>query len=670
MREIVYNKLMINENYANMNLLDSVQENVEKINNILCGQSLNSQNLKILISAYENLYNYTNDIRYKKNIADIYYFYFNQKEKALNSYLEYVSRVHNDSSVLHIIASIYKSLKDNVNYKKFLDMALCSSYEKVGSPIPKSEDLVLGINIGVAAGLSMNDDIKYGVETYKKIMQYSPIPNNILTPYLDLELKKADELFNDKEWQEAMIKYKNIFNSSTLEENEFVKLISCLAELQQTDVAMEYLKLYEERTSDKVRADYVVADLMYFKFNRIPEAIERYERYIKYNKDDALVYNTLGHLYSELYNDRYLDKQLNYFLKAHELNPNSRTFTRNVALIYNKLGDFKNADKYYKTLLNINPTFDDYFDYGCFLIQHGDFQEGYKYFAFRFRKENKPALYPPMLPANKELTNKDDIKGHTVLVQCEQGFGDTIMYARFVKQISKLAKKVIFIVQTELVDLFKSSNLGAEILGSDTDFSELVYDYHVPIMNLPLFLETTTADIPDKEGYISVDTKKVEHFAYEFVANQKNLKVGLAFEGHNVSRDLNRDVELEQFIPIMKMKGVDIYILQHEDSKKQIPNLPKGLNFINVGKDFSTFEDTAAAIKNMDLVISTDNVILNLAGALGVKTYGVFNKFTEYRWFDLSGEDVKWYKSVKPYQAKDMNIWKYVIGTIKKDIKA
>ena len=115
---------------------------------------------------------------------------YKQKEKALKAYLEYTSKVHNDSSVLHIIASIYKSLKDNVNYKKFLDMALTSSYEKVESPIPNSEDLVLGINIGVAAGLSMNDDVKYGVETYKKIMQYSPIPNNILTPYLNLELKK------------------------------------------------------------------------------------------------------------------------------------------------------------------------------------------------------------------------------------------------------------------------------------------------------------------------------------------------------------------------------------------------------------------------------------------------------------------------------------------------
>lgn len=659
---------MVN-NYADINLLNCVKENADKINDILCGQALNSQNLKQLISAYEKLYTCTNDIKYKKNIADIYYFYFNQKDKALTAYLEYVSVIHNDISTYHIIASIYKSKKDNVNYKKFLDIALTSAYTKVDSPIPDSDDLILGINIGVAAGLAMNDDVKYGVETYKKIMQYSPTPNNILTPYLDFELRKADELFKDKDWQEAMIKYKNVFNSSNLEENEFVKLITCLAELKQTEIAMEYLRLYEERTADKIRADYVIADLMYFKFNRIPEAIERYERYIQYNKDDALVYNTLGHLYSELYNDRFLDKQLNYFLKAHELNPNSRTFLRNTALIYNKLNDFKNADIFYKALLNLNPSCDDYFDYGCFLLQHGKFNDGYKYFAYRFQKENKPALYPPMLAPDKELKNKSDIKNHTILVQCEQGYGDTIMYTRFVKQLAKIAKSVIFIVQSELVDLFKTSNLGVEVKGLDTDFSQLKYDYHVPIMNLPLFLETTPDTIPEPEGYITVDSKKIEHFEYEFITNPKKLKIGLAFEGNNVSRDLNRDIELEQFLPILKIKSADIYILQHEDPKKQIQNLPTGLNIINVGKDFTTFEDTAAAIKNMDLIITTDNVILNLAGALSVKTYGLFNKFTEYRWFDLNGDDVKWYKSVKPYQAKEMGIWNDVISAVKKDIK-
>ena len=660
---------MSREKYTDLNISDGVRETIDKVNDILCHQNLNSQNLKNLISLYEKLFTLTNDIKYKKNIADIYYFYFNSKEKALTAYLEYVAKVYNDSSVYHIIASVYKSQKDNVNYKRYLDMAFNSSFAKVSEPIPNSDDLILGVNIGVAAGLSMNDDVKYGVETYKKIMQYSPVPSNIMVPYLDLELKKADEFYDNKNWQDAMIKYKNVFNASTLEENEFVKLISCLAELKQTDIAMEYLRLYEERTEDKVRSDYVIADLMYFKFNRIPEAIERYERYIKTVTDDALVYNTLGHLYSELYNDRFLDKQLEYFLKAHELNPNSKTFIRNVALIYNKSDDFENAYKYYEMLLNLNPANDDYFDFGCFLIQHGLFSKGYKYFAYRFSKETRPALYPPMLPPEKELIDNEDIKGSTILVQCEQGYGDSIMYARFVKQLSSMAKKVLYVVQSELVDLFKNSDLGAEILGLDTDFAELKYDYHIPVMNLPIMLETEKDSIPYSEGYLHADEHKVEHFGYEFVTNKNNIKVGLAFEGHNSSRDLNRDIPLEQLIPLMKMSGVDVYLLQHEDSKRQIEDLPKGCNFINVGKDFTTFEDTAAAIMNMDLIVTTDNVILNLAGALGVRTFGLFNKFTEYRWFDLTGDDVVWYKSVKPYKANKMDIWKDVIARVKKDIK-
>ncbi len=660
---------MQNDKYANMNILNSVRDNNEIVNQILNEQNLNAQNLKKLISAYEMLFQLTSDIKYQKNIADIYYYYFNDKDKALKYYTNYVSKIHNDSAVYHILSSIYKSKKDNINYKKYFEMALTSSAQKISNPIPVSEDLVLGVNIGVAAGISMNDDIKYGVETYKKILQYSPIPANVMTPYLDLELKKAQQLFNDQNWQEAMIKYKNIFNNSKLEEADFIRLIDCLAELKEVDLAMEYLRKYEETAEDKIRADYVIADLLFFKFNKIPEAIERFERYILSNKTDALVYNTLGHLYSTYYNDKFLDKQLEYFLKAHELNPNSKTFIRNIALIYDKLGDFENANKYYNLVLKINPSNNDYFDYGCFLIHNGNFIQGYKYFLHRFQKETKPALYPPMLPMDKLLNNYEDIEGKTILVQCEQGYGDSIMYARFVKQLANKAKKVLFIVQNELYDLFKTSNLGAEILTLDTDFTELEYDYHIPIMNLPFILGTTIENLPDCEKYISVDEKKVNHFACEFITNKKKLKIGLAYEGHDVSRDLNRDIELEKFIPLLTQKNLDVYILQHEDPKKQLDQLPKNCKFINVGKDFTTFEDTASAVKNMDLIITTDNVILNLAGAMGVKTFGLFNKFTEYRWFNIKNNDVCWYKSVKPFQAKGMNEWEPLIKKVLKEIK-
>ena len=97
---------MQNNYCTEMNILDVVRKNADIVNDILSEQNLNSQNLKELIAAYETLYNFTSDIRYKKNIGDIYYFYFNKKEKALTYYLDYVSQVNTDSSVYHLISLI------------------------------------------------------------------------------------------------------------------------------------------------------------------------------------------------------------------------------------------------------------------------------------------------------------------------------------------------------------------------------------------------------------------------------------------------------------------------------------------------------------------------------------------------------------------------------------
>ena len=98
---------MQNNYCTEMNILDVVRKNADIVNDILSEQNLNAQNLKELVSAYEALYNFTSDIRYKKNIGDIYYFYFNQKDKALEYYLDYVSKIHTDSSVYHIISMIF-----------------------------------------------------------------------------------------------------------------------------------------------------------------------------------------------------------------------------------------------------------------------------------------------------------------------------------------------------------------------------------------------------------------------------------------------------------------------------------------------------------------------------------------------------------------------------------
>ena len=94
--------------------------------------------------------------------------------------------------------------------------------------------------------------------------------------------------------------------------------------------------------------------------------------------------------------------------------------------------------------------------------------------------------------------------------------------------------------------------------------------------------------------------------------------------------------------------------------------LSKDITIYDLGKEFKNFEDTACAMTCMDLIISTDNVVMNLAGALGIKTYCLFNVFSESRWYKTEGNDVGWYKSVKPFRA--FNDWDNLMLEVKNQL--
>ena len=116
----------------------------------------------------------------------------------------------------------------------------------------------------------------------------------------------------------------------------------------------------------------------------------------------------------------------------------------------------------------------------------------------------------------------------------------------------------------------------------------------------------------------------------------------------------------------MKSDKIQLYSLQVGETSEQISKYPQ---IIDLGKDFNDFTDTANAISGLDLVITSDNVILNLAGALGKRTYAIFNKYPNYRWFDLSGENVKWYNSVKPFQCDEENNWVSAFAKVEEALK-
>ena len=210
--------------------------------------------------------------------------------------------------------------------------------------------------------------------------------------------------------------------------------------------------------------------------------------------------------------------------------------------------------------------------------------------------------------------------------------------------------------------------MGFEIY-SEADIPNIQYDYWIAMMDLPIVCETQVRTIPKAQGYLKVPKTKINAFKKEHINDNDKLKIGIAFEGTAASKETDRDIPLSYLYPLMKLPDVEVYSFQVDDISRQMDKVPKDANLIRLGKTFKNWEDTACAMNCMDLMVTTDNGVMNLAGALGIKTFGLFNRIVEWRWYKVQGEDIGWYKSIKPFQAPTAGAWEIPVAKVMEEVE-
>ena len=533
--------------------------------------------------------------------------------------------------------------------------------------IPFSENAVSNIILSEydkfilsASSCTCIDDEVYSV--YKKFVPMKQnAPESMKSELFRAIRNFIHEKLEKKEFYNALFLYRFLIVKSALYPEDYFNIAENLYYTGNLELAAEFLKLYEKQETNKPLMFITLANFYNLQLKDYKTAIKYYEKYIEIDKTKAVVYTIVGSLYAKLYGDLSLKDQIFYFKKAYAIKPADRLVLHGLAYGYEKLGDRANANKFYQKLLENNPTEVDYYNYGAFLINCGDFQNGHKYFAHRFLVDDENLKYPLSEDIEHKWDLKSDISDKTLLVHYEQGFGDTFMYCRFVPFLKKLAGKIIFVVQDNLYDLIKSSPLisdGIEIVSNNESLSNLKYDIHIALLDAPLVLNTDISTIPYPSGYLEVSSDKVKEYAKKYLNKSDKIKVGIAYSGDKTANYNGRDIELNRFKNLLNLEGFDFYSLQVSGEDES------NYNLTSLGSTFKDFTDTACAIKNMDIIVSTDNVILNLAGALGVKTYGLFNKFTNYRWYKTTGENTGWYDSVMPIQADESNCWRDVFAQL------
>lgn len=514
--------------------------------------------------------------------------------------------------------------------------------EHLGSILPRLDKLILSNSENIS-------EETFGIyKKFQPMKQNAPIgmKNELFRAVRNFIVEK----FSKDEKADTLLLSRFLVVKAELVAGDLSILAECVANFEQFDLALDFLKFYEEKESNLPLKLLTLGNFYNLKLKDYKKAIKYYEHYLKIDETKSVIYTILASLYAKAYGDLSLEDQVRYFEKAYKLKPNDRLVLHGLAFGYEKLKNLKMANKFYEKLIQNNPTETDFYNYGAFLISCGEFESGHNYFTHRFSTGDKNLEYPISYAPEKRWNLKSDISDKVLLIHYEQGFGDTFMYCRFVPMMKNLAKQVIFVVQDSLYDLIKNSKIISDgvMVVSECQSENLEYDLHMALLDTPFVLKISAQNLPLCEKYLEVEDDKVKMYADKYLNKSNRIKVGICLHGNKNANYKGRDLELSKMQELFNLKDVEFYLLT-EDKETEIQNL------IPLGETFETFTDTACAVKNMDVVLSTDNVILNLAGSLGVKTLGLFTKYPNFRWFKLSGNDVGWYKSVRPVQIEDFD---------------
>jgi hypothetical protein len=187
----------------------------------------------------------------------------------------------------------------------------------------------------------------------------------------------------------------------------------------------------------------------------------------------------------------------------------------------------------------------------------------------------------------------------------------------------------------------------------------LQFDVQVPLMSLPMLFGTSITTIPSRIPYLSAEPARVEHWQKR-LHDVPGLKVGIAWQGNLRHKwDRQRSFPLALLRPLADIPGVSLVSLQKGPGAEQIPYLRDRFAVLDLGSELTTFADTAALMKCLDLVVCCDSSVAHLAGALGVPVWVAISIIADWRWL-LEREDSPWYPTMRLFRQRRIGRWRPV----------
>lgn len=305
-------------------------------------------------------------------------------------------------------------------------------------------------------------------------------------------------------------------------------------------------------------------------------------------------------------------------------------------------------------------------------LMQGDFANGWINFEARWSGSPELAGKEAFCPGQR--WQGEALEGKTLLVWGEQGHGDAIQFIRFLPSIVKHARdaggKVICCCFRPLYELFKRSLAGCDVEVLPSDLERLPhFDYHLPLASLPLVLGVTLEMLPAPAAYLVPDAARVERWRGE-IGGSARLKAGLVWTGsRNHQRNSVRAVCPERYAEAFsRIDGIDWYSLQ-PGAAEDVERMERaGLHVVDRTSELASFDDTAALIANLDVVVTVCTSVAHLAAALGRPTWLLLDVNPHWVWM-TERRDSPWYPSVRLYRQRNYRDWTAPLAELRADLE-
>jgi len=466
---------------------------------------------------------------------------------------------------------------------------------------------------------------------------------------------------------------------------------ACCAHLEQFSIAITHYEQALQINPQYAEVHYNLGNI-FSELNQVDRAIICYEKALQLDANNSDVYFNLGNSQKKI---KQLDSALKSYKKALAINPNFLAAHINQGIAFWLLGEFDSAVISYQRALKIDPrstlaqtnlghALMDLSHYPAALQSYeqavisapdidenkwnlslaqlltGDLEKGWENHEYRFKKRS----YHAPRQFERPLWNGSSLSHKTLLLFCEQGAGDAILFLRYIKMIASPTTTVIIECYQSLHRLFLSCPEIDSVISRTDDLP--YYDFYFPLLSLPKIFHTSLATIPNNIPYLAVNnliTKPLD------LLKANTLNIGIVWAGSPIQKDdKRRSVDFCYFQSIADIPHTQLYSLQVGDRSMDLSKGVEAEQIIDLSPHIKDYADTAVIINQLDLVITVCTSVAHLAGALGKPVWVLLSKPAFWVWF-LERDDSPWYPTARLFRQDATGHWDDVFNKVREAIK-